>query len=383
MRRLKILLLQPDYHENSHNWSDLVEQIVQAFDPVRYEMVTAFLHGHPDPGDPETRASRAVYFDFPPDWSRGLRLRMGARLREFLAEEKFDVVICNRYKPVNMLMGLSLKLEIPLCIGISHSLGEYDRVWRRFRFRRLVRPNWRFVGVSDAVKDYLIGLNCGFSADNTVAIQNAIDIDRAVSEQFSREEARERLGLPAHARIVGAAGRLVAVKAYDVLIRAFASVAEDYPDALLAIAGEGKKRGELEALIVELNLQERVRLLGFIAGVKRYTKAFDIWTMPSYKEGLGLALLEGMAGGLPVIASDVPAMRALVEGARGRLVRPGNVDDLAAALDAYLRMSDDELRTAGELSFRYVSAAHPIDRYRSQYRALVEEGLGPAERGSL
>ena len=375
MKKIKILQLQPDYHENSHGWSDLAEQINEAFDPVRYEVVTAFLHGRRGEGDPKTRAARAVYFDFPESWSKGLRLRLKRRLSQFLANERFDVVICNRYKPVNLLMELNLKLNIPLCIGISHGFGEYDKAWRRLRFRRLLRPNWRFVGVSEAVRDYLIGLGCGFTASNTRAITNAIDIDRAVAEQFSRVEARQRLYLPAEARIIGAAGRLVAVKGHDVLIRAFARIVEGHPDVILAIIGEGRKRAELETLVNELGLDGRVVLPGFVAGMKRYIKAFDVWTMPSHNEGLGLALLEGMAGALPIIASDVPAMRPLVRGAGGKLVRPGDVEELATALDADLSMSEEQLSEAGKRSFAYVSAAHSIQQYRDRYLALVEEAL--------
>ncbi len=78
-------------------------------------------------------------------------------------------------------------------------------------------------------------------------------------------------------------------------------MSKDYPDTHLAIIGEGREQANLEALIQTLNLQERVHLLGFHPDAIRLAKAFDIWVMPSFKEGLGLALLEGMCAKLPIM----------------------------------------------------------------------------------
>ncbi len=377
-KKKKILILQPGYHENSHHWSDLVEQIILAFDPQRYDVVSAFFHGRPESEHPQSRAAKAIYFNFPEDWSDGLRLKMRRALSQFLAEERFDAVICNRYKPVSLMMDLAPKLGIKACIGISHSFGEYGRWWRRFRFARSVDERWRFVGVSVPVRDYLVGLGCGFTTANTVAINNAIDIEEAEKHFVERTEARKALGLPEGSVIVGAAGRLVSVKAHDVLIRAFARVAGRHPSAMLAVMGEGKKRPELEQLIADLGVAQQVRLLGFVAGAKRYLKGFDIWTMPSLKEGLGLALLEGMIAKLPVIASEVPAMSPIVRGADGYLVPPGNEEALANAIDTCLRLSKEDRAEAGLKSFRFVREAHSIKAYHQAYRDLVEAML---ERG--
>jgi glycosyltransferase involved in cell wall biosynthesis len=97
--------------------------------------------------------------------------------------------------------------------------------------------------------------------------------------------------------------------------------------------------------------------------------------MPSLFEGLGLALLEGMSGHLPVIASNGPAMLPLVQGAGGLSHDPGNVEQLAAALDTYLALSDEELRAKGEQVFRYLEENHTLDEFRHKYLNLIETGL--------
>ena len=374
-RRLKVLQLQPDYHENSHDYSDLAEQIVLAFPRERYEVTTAFLQGTPAPGAEQTRAEHAVYFELPEKALRGLRIGLRLLLLDFLRKNRFDIVICNRYKPVSLLMQLNKLLRIPVCIGISHGFGEYDS-WQRKLFSKLhVDSHWRFVGVSSAVRDYLIKQKCGFTINNTIAITNAFDLDMARAKQLPKADARQQLGLPAHGRIIGAAGRLVRVKGHLYLIEAFAQIAKQYPDTFLAIIGEGKERKSLLATISTLGLEGRVFLTGFVPGAKRFVRAFDIWTMPSLSEGLGLALLEGMSGALPIIASDIPAMKPLINGAGGITTPPGNSKALADALDRYLSLDAMALLEKGEETYRYVAQNHSIEDYRKKYLGLVESTM--------
>ena len=374
-RRLKVLQLQPDYHENSHDYSDLAEQIILAFPRERYEVTTAFLQGCPAPGAEQTRAEHAVYFKLPEKALRGLRIGLRLLLLDFLRKNRFDIAICNRYKPVSLLMQLNKLLKIPVCIGISHGFGEYNSWQRKLFAKWYIDNHWRFVGVSPAVRDYLIERRCGFSEANTIAITNAFDLDVARQKQFSKAEARQQLGLPVHGRIIGAAGRLVPVKGHICLIKAFAQIATRHPDTYLAIIGEGKEKERLCTAISALGLEGRVLLPGFVPGAKRFVRAFDIWTMPSFSEGLGLALLEGMSGALPVIASDIPAMKPLIIGAGGLVVPPGDTKALATALDSYLSIDTTALAKKGEYAYRYLAQNHSIENYRKEYLRLIESAI--------
>jgi len=272
-------------------------------------------------------------------------------------------------------MQINCWLKIPLCIGISHGFGEYASFQRRVFARLNVSPAWRFVGVSPAVRQHLLDQNCGFTPQNTVAITNAIDLRRAQELQFSRRQARQLLHLPQESRIIGAAGRLVKIKGHIYLIQAFASISKRHPDTHLAVIGSGKEDAVLREEIARLGMEDRVHLLGFQPGAKRYVQAFDIWTMPSLSEGLGLALLEGMSGHLPIIASDIPAMRPLIEGAGGIAVRPAEIDPLAAALDQYLSLPSAELKCKGEIAYEYLRENHSIQKYHAEYLDLVESNL--------
>lgn len=377
-QRFKVLQLQPDYNVKSHDFADLAEQIVKALPVERFEVTAAFLRGRPGPGEAVSRADHSVYFEFSDSSLKGMRLKAMWQLYRFCRREKFDVVVCNRFKPVNMLLQLNRWLKIPLCIGISHGFGEYDRFYRRRQTQRLIDSSWRFVGVSPAVKQYLLDCRCGFTDTNTYAITNAIDIPQAEGLQHSRERARELLGLSPSARLVGALGRLVPVKGHTYLLQAFASLKDKYPEAQVVIIGAGREEARLRQEIERLGLDGRAHLLGFRENALQYVRAFDIWTMPSLAEGLGLALLEGMSGHLPVIASSVPAMLPLIEGAGGLAVEPANVPALTAALDNYLGLSDEALRAKGEQSYRYLQDQHDIEVFRRQYLELIESGLAQA-----
>ncbi|WP_210713032.1 MULTISPECIES: glycosyltransferase [Pseudomonas] len=377
-QRFKVLQLQPDYNVKSHDFADLAEQIVKALPAERYEVTAAFLRGRPGPNDPVSRAAHSVYFEFSDKSLKGMRLRAMWRLYQFCRKEQFDVVICNRFKPVNMMLTLNRWLKVPLCIGISHGFGEYDRLYRRRQTQRLIDRHWRFVGVSPAVKQYLLDCQCGFTDQNTWAITNAIDIEQAEALQHSRERSRELLGLAPDVRLIGALGRLVPVKGHTYLLQAFAQLKGKYPQTQLAIIGAGREEANLRAEIERLGLQGRAHLLGFKENALQYVRAFDIWTMPSLAEGLGLALLEGMSGQLPVIASNVPAMLPLIEGAGGLAVEPANVPALVAALDAYLGLSDEELAAKGQQSYAYLQKEHDIEVFREEYRQLIDSGLSQA-----
>ena len=263
-RRIKILQLQPECHDRSHDPADLAEQIVAAFPKDRHEITSAFLQGKPEPSQPASCAEKTHYFDLPESAFKGLRLRLKWTLFRFCRQHAFDVVICNRYKPVSAIQSLNRWLKIPVCIGISHGLGEYKTAWRRLFAKLAIDRRWHFVGVSEAVTQYLIQQKCGFTRSNTSTINNAIDIVQTEAVLFSRDEARTRLRLPSAAVLVGAIGRLAKVKGHIHLIRGFSRVAREFPEAELALIGDGKEEAALREAASQLEIAPRVHFLGWL-----------------------------------------------------------------------------------------------------------------------
>jgi glycosyltransferase involved in cell wall biosynthesis len=371
--RIRVLQIQLRYNVNA---SDLAEQLIMGLPDSDYEVTTVFLRGKPGPGEPESKAAHSVYFDCKPQDLKGIRRWLVLmRLYRFCKEQGFDVVIAHRFKPISMMMWISRWLANTVFIGVQHGIGDYDRSSRRLEAGLLITSRWRMVGVSYAVAGYLKRTVPAFNDENTIAINNAIDIDRARALMLSAEDARDYFGLPQRGRIIGSIGRLVPVKGHAVLIRAFHRIVEKYPDVSLAIIGEGRERAALETLIARLGLERKVILLGAHNDALRYVRAFDIFAMPSFSEGLPLALLEALAGERPVVGSDIPSMEPILSGCGGRIFVSGNEVDLSAKLSALLDLSLEELRENGAAGYRYLCENHAIGDFRENYRKLINSML--------
>lgn len=206
------------------------------------------------------------------------------------------------------------------------------------------------------------GLALGLFAPNqSRVIRNGVDVARLGAHALDRWDARAALGLEQAPPVVGCAARFDAVKRLDVLLRAAAVVR---PAPTLALLGRGPEEGRLRALAAELGLGGRVRFAGEVAEAAHRFSAFDVFAAPSRKEGLPLAVIEAMALGVPVVASDIPAHReALGEASLGLV--PGTVEGFASGLervlaDAALRAglgAENRTRARSEFDARDMLAA--------------------------
>ncbi|HUF94091.1 MAG TPA: glycosyltransferase [Candidatus Limnocylindria bacterium] len=149
----------------------------------------------------------------------------------------------------------------------------------------------------------------------------------------SRAAARARLGLGPGDFAVAALGRLVPVKGFDLLVAALPRLAQAAPGARLLLIGDGPERPALEALASRLGVSGRLTITGATSDVGAYLAAADVFAAPSRNEGMGRALVEAMALGLPVIGAAVGGIPAVVtDGVCGRLVPAEDAGALAEAL---------------------------------------------------
>jgi sugar transferase (PEP-CTERM/EpsH1 system associated) len=213
---------------------------------------------------------------------------------------------------------------------------------RRNRLRRVLAPLVsRFVTVSFDLRRWLI-TTVKIPAHKVVTIHNGVDTTRFFPGDSA--EARETLGLPIAATVVGTIGRLDPVKDQAGLIVAFSGLAESGSNLILAVVGEGPSRLALEGEIRRRGLSDRVRLFGERGDVPTVLRALDVFVLPSRAEGMSNTILEAMATGLPVVATDVGGNPELVEPeVTGRLVPSGDPGALEAALRAYV--TDSYLRS--------------------------------------
>jgi glycosyltransferase involved in cell wall biosynthesis len=179
----------------------------------------------------------------------------------------------------------------------------------------------------------------------TLVVYPGVDLARFDAGRLpERDEARDRLGLPSDRPIAGIVGRLQRWKGMHVLIEAMPRVLERRRDALcLVIGGEHRLEPEYPAFlrrrIAELGLEDHVRLVGFQADVVAWMQAMDVVVHASEEEPFGLVVLEAMALGKPVVASDEAGPTEIITPEVDGLLSPH--DDPDALADAILRLFDD------------------------------------------
>ena len=298
-------------------------------------------------------------------WNALRMARLFRRLRP-------DIVHTRNWTCIDAIIGARLA-GVPVVIHGEHGREAADpegRNRRRQQVRRLLSPFvTEFVTVSRDLARWLIE-EVRVPARKVRTIYNGVDTERYALGD--RAAARRALGIRPDWTVAGTVGRLDPVKDQVGLIRAFAQVANKGP-SVLVIAGDGPSRRQLEALVGELALGDRVRLLGERDDVPLILRALDIFVLSSIGEGISNAILEAMATGLPVIATRVGGNSELVrDGLTGRLIEPRSPEALAEALAAY---GDDPglARAHGAAGRERVAREFGLDRMRAAYTALYRQ----------
>jgi glycosyltransferase involved in cell wall biosynthesis len=170
-------------------------------------------------------------------------------------------------------------------------------------------------------------------------------------------------------------GRLSPEKGVDVLIRSVSLLKQKGISVFLAIIGDGQMKNDLSALVEKTGLGSDILMLGYQERAYRFMPFFDLFVLPSYTEGLPVTVLEAMQAKLPVVATSVGEVPALLgEGKFGKLVPPGDYVHLANTLDdAYTRM--DEMKNNALECFEKTHNKYSIegmsDAYMVEYQSLV------------
>ncbi|MGQ0573033.1 MAG: glycosyltransferase [Pseudonocardia sp.] len=201
-----------------------------------------------------------------------------------------------------------------------------------------------------------------------VVVPNGIALP-PVRTPAARAEARAALGVGEDDLVVGIVARLAPVKAHEVLIEAVAKLAPSVPRLRLVCVGDGERAAELARLAEDLGVGDRVVFAGLRRDVAALLPGFDVACLTSRFECAPLSVIEAMAAGLPVVVSDVGAVRDMVtDGVEGLVFPPGDVSALAAHLDRLLADAAlrDRMGSAGraraERDFRIEDTARNYER---------------------
>lgn len=256
-------------------------------------------------------------------------------------------------------------------------LARRHRVLNRFGYRwaHRVLANSAAVGASLAADE-------GVRAARIEIVPNFLEPTAfAPAPLHAVARVRAAAGVPAGSRVVGITARLSAEKDHATAIRAFAAAASRHPDWHLLLVGDGPERPVLTGAVEEAGLAGRVHFSGVVREPWNLHGLFDLTVLPSLSEGFPNSVLEGMAQGNAVLATNVGGVPdALTDGVEGLLVPSGDASTMAAALSRLL--GDVDLRTRlGAAGRRRASEEFGADRVLARLIGIYERGVDRRRRG--
>ena len=257
-------------------------------------------------------------------------------LKSIIDREKFDLIHCHT-PTASMMTRLAAKKARKLGSIVMYTCHG-------FHFHKASsKKNWMiYYPVEKLLSrycDYIVTINREdynraktFYCDNVRYIPSVgVDINQIRDLQIDKSSKKKEIGVPPDKTLIISAGELIERKNHEVIIRALAKI--NNPDIYYAIAGKGPLKEHLTNLANDLGISDRVLFLGFRTDVFELYHAADISAFPSKIEGLGLAGVEAMAAGVPLVSSNVHGiLDYVIDGKTGYAISPDDIDGYAAAI---------------------------------------------------
>ena len=263
------------------------------------------------------------------------------KVAKILRREKIDVIHTHNTQPfIDGTIGALLS-GAKTIIHTDHARDFPDK--RRYMFAEYVMSKfaYRVVGVSEHTSANLINYE-KISQAKVMTIWNGI-YGPKYDIKIDRNKKRQELGIKNKGPIIGLGVRLTEQKGITYLLQAMPQVIKSFLDITLIIAGDGKLKSYFQNEAVELGIADNVLFLGTRLDIPELLNLFDVYVLPSLWEGMPMVLLEAMAAGCPVIATDVGGVfRVIDHKQNGLLVAPRNPDQFAKSIVKLL--SDESLR---------------------------------------
>ena len=297
------------------------------------------------------------------------------RLLQLIKKNNIDMVICDGITSITLLCSIQRYSSIK-AVGIFHAPAKIKK-----QKKNLIKQHinlWHFVAVSEMVRDELLASNCGITTQNSCVIHNAIDLCKLKKSSFSRDEARDKMGIGKKKFVFGITGRLVTYKNHVVIIEAvhLLKISKQWPEkAQVVIIGDGDKKEFLKEKVNTAGLQNDFLFTGWINNASYYISAFDAFIMASTnKEGFGVALLEGCSLKIPVIASDIDIFRTIT-GNNAFYFPVGDHAVLAKQILSLISLNKTKRREKGQVIYDHIQRYFDIKKFKLSYLTLSDNIL--------
>lgn len=256
-----------------------------------------------------------------------------AALARMMKKEKFHIIHTHGYFAGTFGRFAAILAGISVIIAHVHSTYyEYGR--RNLLIERFLSCfTDRIICISQAVEKF-VTVNEKIRKEKTRLIYNAVTPPDKLLDDHLRRKMRASLGLDAETTVIAVVASLTANKGHGILLTAFKEIFLSQPSARLLIVGDGPLREQIEASTRQLMIDQAVVFTGIRKDVFDLLQLSDIFVLPTQiREGLGVALIEAMAVGLPVIGTNIGGIPEVIEeGENGFLVSPGSSKQLAEAI---------------------------------------------------
>ena len=245
------------------------------------------------------------------------------RLRKLIKAEQPDIVhtwlfAANAYG--RLVVGRCMNPR-PKLIVSERCVDVWKAGWQLWLDQRLIARTDRLIGNSVAVAEFYKSI--GYPADRVTVIPNGIDVPDETP--FDRDALLAEFDIPRGSPVIGFVGRLAKQKRVDDLIFAMGLVAILRPNAHLLLIGDGPERDKLMKFARDIDVDRQTRFAGHRSDATKLLRLLDLFWIASDFEGQSNSIMEAMAAGLPVLASDIPPNRELViDGETGFLVKIGD-----------------------------------------------------------
>ena len=290
-------------------------------------------------------------------------------IAKFISKEKIDVIHTHNTQPFVDGTLAALISGVKTIIHTDHARDFPDK--RRYMFAEWAMSHFAYkvVGVSEHTSNNLIKYE-KISRSKVITIPNGID-GSIFSINLDREDKKRQLGITKNGPVIGLGVRLTEQKGITYLLQAMPEIIRAFPEITLIIAGDGDIKRKLLDEARELRLDNNIHFIGPRLDMVELLKLFDLYVLPSLWEGLPMVLLEAMAAGCPIIATNVGGnSTAIQHGVNGSLIEPANPAQISSEVIKLLKdgnLRNKYIKNASDTFNEKFSAEIMVRKYQELY----------------
>ena len=295
-------------------------------------------------------------------------------INKIIRKENINIIHAHGYGSANFGRLIKIINKIPVIVHAHDDDRNYPLPQKiaDYLLRNLTD---QAIAISEAVRVSCIKKR-NIREEKVIVLLNGIPLNDFVVPDKSRiEKVRKRLGIKQESNVIGTVARLREEKGVKYLIQSAVKILDAFQDAVFLIAGDGPLRNELVDLTKKLGLENKVVFAGFCEDIPSILSIINIFAVPSISEGLGIAVLEAMAMGKPIVATSVGGIiEILRDGETGLLIPPKDPSIMADKI-IYLINNKNEARRLGlnakEESKIHDNIAH-VQKLGQKYNDLIK-----------